>query len=101
MKVHIESLVWELGVASVGEAVCDCRQLCPTKVLQIGAVVDESDDYVLISMSLNNRWRNRNLFKIPKRVIRERFSICEAELTDQSISLEFLISALTPLALEG
>lgn len=97
MKVHVESLVWELGSASAGEAVCGCRYLRPTKVLQIGAVVDESDDYVLVSTNLNSRLWNQNLLKIPKRIIQERFAIYEAESTDQNISLEFLMSKLTLL----
>jgi hypothetical protein len=67
------------------------------KVLQIAVVVGENNDYVFVSTSPDARQWNQGLFKIPKQIIQERFAICEAELTDQNLSLDFVISQLIRL----
>jgi hypothetical protein len=95
MKVHVESLVWGTGF-SQGKTMQDGRNYA-IGVLQIAVVVGENNDYVFLSTSSDTRQWNQGLLEIPKRIIQERFTICEAESTGQNISLEFLISKLNRL----
>jgi hypothetical protein len=96
MRFHVESLVWRLGFPPEGRTMRNWRNSA-IKVLQIAVVVGENNDYVFVSTSPDACQWNQNLFKIPKRVIQERFAICEAESTDQNLSLDFIISQLIRL----
>ena len=95
MKFHVESLVWGLGF-SESRTMRDWRDSA-IRVLQIAVVAGENNDYVFVSTSPDTRHWNQGLLKIPKRIIQERFAICEVESTGSNISLEFLISKLSRL----